>query len=129
MELMPLMNSSVGIFSLLSSILPLSIRLISRISLINDNRNREEMPILEIQSSTCSSSPMDWAAMVLMPMMAFMGVLISWLIRERKSLLAALACSAATRAAASSSFCLCSFKTTSVTSVRATHTRSSSLLI
>ena len=44
------------------------------------------MPIFAIQSATCSSSPMDWAAMVLMPMIAFMGVRISWLIRERNRL-------------------------------------------
>ena len=104
MELIPFRNSSVGIFSFFSSILPLSIRLISRISLISDSRKREEMPILEMQSATCSSSPMCWAAMVLIPMIAFMGVRISWLMRERKSDLAALACSAATSAAASSSF-------------------------
>ena len=36
--------------------------------------------------------------MVVMPMTAFMGVRISWLIRERKSDFARLACSAAVRA-------------------------------
>ena len=64
-----------------------------------------------------------------MPMMAFIGVRISWLMRERKSLLAALACSAATSAAASSSFCFCSRRTTSVTSARVMHTRPSSRLM
>ena len=101
----------------------------SRMSLIKESRNREEIPIFERQSATCSSSPMAWAAMALIPMMAFMGVRISWLMRERKSDLAAFACSAATSAAASFSFCRCSWRTMSVTSVRAMHTRPSSLLM
>ena len=46
-----------------------------------------------MQSATCSSSPMDWAAMVLMPMMAFMGVRISWLMRENSLSWIGLLCS------------------------------------
>ena len=47
--------------------------------------------------------------MVVMPMTAFMGVRISLLIRERKSDLARLACSAAVRA----SLMICRFRSAS----------------
>ena len=63
----------------------------------------EEKLILWRQSTT---RPWFWiwaAAMVAIPMMAFMGVRISWLMRERKSRLAVLACCAL--ASASLSVC------------------------
>ena len=74
---MPFKNSSIGIFSDFKSILPLSILLMSRISFISESRKRDEIPILEIQSATCSSFPIACAAIVLIPIIAFMGVRIS----------------------------------------------------
>ncbi len=61
-----------------------------------------------MQSATSPSLPIDCAAMALIPMMAFIGVLISCDIRERKLLFAVFACSAAASAAARISFCRCS---------------------
>ena len=78
--------------------MPLSMRLMSRMSLIRDRRNRPETSSLARQSAAAAGSSSCWNARVAMPRMAFMGVRISWLIRERNSLLAALACSAWARA-------------------------------
>ena len=82
---------------------PLSILDMSKTSLSSDMRCLEEKLILWRQSAT---RPWFWiwaAAMVAIPMMAFMGVRISWLMRERKSRLAVLACCAL--ASASLSVC------------------------
>ena len=93
----------MGIFSFFNSILPLSIRLISRDIIYQGTKGNGRDPIFEMQSSTCSSSPIDWAAMVLMPIIAFIGVRFHGSCGKRKSDFAAFACFAATRAAASSS--------------------------
>ena len=73
--------------------------------------------IFSIQSSilSCSST---WAlAIVAIPMMAFMGVRISWLMRARKSDLAWLACSADFSASLSCFDCFSSFFCNSLCSV------------
>ena len=57
--------------------------------------SREATEILSRQSRTRAGSPACRSAMAAMPMMAFMGVRMSWDMAERKLLLARLACSAA----------------------------------
>ena len=74
-----------------SFILPLSILDISRISLIRLSRYWEERSIFLRQSSTLSGSSFSLMAIPVIPMIAFIGVRISWDMRERKSLLARLA--------------------------------------
>ena len=63
--------------SSVSVTLPLSIRLMSRTSLIRDKRWRLATVILERQSTTLSRSSIWVPAMAVMPMMAFIGVRIS----------------------------------------------------
>ena len=65
-----------------------------------------ETVIFSRASSTRLFSSMCMAAIEVMPRMAFMGVRMSWLMRERKSLLARLAASA--RDTARASICCCS---------------------
>ena len=84
--------------SSISTILLLSILDMSSTSLISISRCLEEKVILDRQSSTRAGSSTEAAAMVVMPIMAFKGVRISWLIRDKNSLLAVLACSAASMA-------------------------------
>ena len=79
-------------------ILSLSILDMSSTSLMSISRCLEEKLIFCRQSSTREASPAEAAAMVVMPMMALRGVRISWLMRERKSLLAELARSAVSMA-------------------------------
>ena len=72
----------------------LSIFDISSTSLISISKCLEEKVIFERQSSTLAGSLTTAAAMVVIPMMAFNGVRISWLILDKNSLFAMLACSA-----------------------------------
>ena len=65
-----------------------SILLISNTSLIRLSRCLEEMEIFCRQSATRSRSPICATAKAVIPIMAFMGVRISWLMAERKSLFA-----------------------------------------
>ena len=62
------------------------------------NRCREERVILRRQFSTFPRSSRCALASVVIPIIAFIGVLISWLMEERKSLLARLASSASASA-------------------------------
>ena len=78
-------------------IFPLSIRLISRISLINLSRYWDEDRIFPRFSLTCSGTSSIIDVKSLSPTMAFMGVRISWLILERNSPFARLAASALSR--------------------------------
>ena len=80
---------SIFIFSL-----PLSILLMSSTSLIRPSRCLLERAILLRQFCSCCLLSMLAVAMAVMPTMAFIGVRISWLMLERKSLLALLAFSA-----------------------------------
>ena len=70
---------------------PLSILDISKISLMSASRNLAEFSTLSRQSHTRSGSSHDSLAMESIPMIAFMGVRMSWDMRERKSDLARLA--------------------------------------
>ena len=67
----------------------------SRTSLISASKWLLDSVIFARQSSTFSGCPSFMRASSVMPMMAFIGVRISWLMRERKSLLALLAATAA----------------------------------
>ena len=60
--------------------------------MINDKRCLEENAIFDRQSFTRFLSSRFAPAIVVMPTMMFMGVRISWDIRERKSFLASLDC-------------------------------------
>ena len=93
-------------FLLLISIFPVSILDISRISLIRDSRYLDEASIFRKQSWTLGVSSIFICPMVLIPIMAFMGVLISWLILDRKSDLALFAALAAASASRKSCSCL-----------------------
>ena len=79
-------------------ILPLSILATSKTSLMSDSRKRDDKAILFRHSLSRSGLPTFMPAMAVIPMIAFIGVLMSCDIRERNSLLAWLACSAATSA-------------------------------
>ena len=81
---------------------PLSIRLMSRISLIRDSRCSLEVEILARYSFTFSWLSTWEAAREVNPMMAFMGVRISWDMLFRNVVLAELALSARSKAASSS---------------------------
>ena len=85
-------------------ILELSILLMSRISLTRLSRCLEDTDIFFRQSATLSLSSKWAAARAVIPVIAFMGVRISWLMADRNSLFALLASSA--RASASSSIFL-----------------------
>ena len=85
---------------------PLSILDMSRISLIRLSRSLPERMILLKHSSSLALSSISFLAISAKPRMAFMGVLISWDILFRNTLLALLADSA--MAKASSSFFLAS---------------------
>ena len=75
-------------------ILPLSIRDISRISLIKDKRYCVEVSIFARHSDTFFSSPTTLCAILVIPTIAFIGVRISWDIRDKNSVFALLAISA-----------------------------------
>ena len=78
--------------------LPLSILAISSTSLIRFKRWLLAVVILARQSWIRSLSSRYLPAMAVIPIMAFIGVRISWLIRERNSFLAILAALAASKA-------------------------------
>ena len=103
------------IFSTFRVVLPLSMRLMSRISFMMPSSNWPEFSSL----SRCSASFSGWCSSffirVVMPMMAFMGVRISWLMLARKSVLALLARSADCNASAAMS---CACRSSSFTCVR-----------
>ena len=82
----------------LSFSFPLSTLEISRMSLMSVSRWLPARPILRRLSPVDSTSPRFFPAMAVRPMMAFMGVRMSWDMVERKSVFALLAC-AASRAA------------------------------
>ena len=79
---------------ILGVIFPLSILDISRTSLIRLSRCWLESSIFFRQSSIFSGSFIWEKAIFVMPTMAFIGVRISWLMRERKSDFARFAFSA-----------------------------------
>ena len=94
-------SSKISKGSFCSTILLLSIFDISSTSLISISRCLEEKVILERQSSALAGSSSEAAAIAVILMMAFKGVRISWLIRDRKSLFAMLARSAVSMASCS----------------------------
>ena len=84
---------------------PFSIFDMSRTSLIRLKRCFPERLIFFRHSSTLSRSSMCAAAIAVIPMMAFMGVRISWLMLERNRLFALLAALALSRALLRASRC------------------------
>ena len=100
----PMLNSSSDKISR-----PLSIFDISNTSLIRLSNNLDAPLIFSIQSSSRSRSSTCALAMAVIPMIAFMGVRISWLMRARKSDLAWLAFSAESSASFNCSDCSWSF--------------------
>ena len=82
--------------------LPLSMRLMSKMSLMRLSRWVEEDWILPRYSRTFSGWSMRLPARAVKPTMAFMGVRMSWDIFDKKALLAALALLARSRASSSS---------------------------
>ena len=82
-------------FPTVSSSRPFSIMERSSTSLMSASRWLLDSMIFARQSSTFSGCPSFMRASSVMPMMAFIGVRMSWLMRERKSLLALLAATAA----------------------------------
>ena len=110
-------NSPISNSSSVSKICPLSTLDISKTSLIKFNNNLEETIIFFKQSTIRSRSSICILAIVVIPIMAFIGVRISWLIRDKKSDLAWFADLATCRASWSN--CLCrSSSRTSIISVR-----------
>ena len=97
---MPLKENS----SLRSTSRPDSMRLMSRMSLISPSRCRALSPIFSRYSRVWGRRVSSFRARLFRPMMAFMGVRISWLMLDRKAVLALLACSAAASASASARF-------------------------
>ena len=77
--------------SFLRESLPLSILDISSTSLIRLSKWLLESPIFFRQSNTRSRSSICVVAMAVIPKIAFIGVLISWLIFDRNWLFASLA--------------------------------------
>ena len=85
-------------------ILPDSMRDMSRISLIMLKRCWADTPIFSRCSLVFCGISGSLKAILSRPMMAFIGVRISWLILERKEVLALLASSAAASASPSARF-------------------------
>ena len=101
--------------------LPLSIFDILKILLISSSKWAELLPILLRQSSVLTLFSIFCLAIVVIPMIAFMGVRISWLICDKKALFASLAVCAATKASFNS--CCCSISRRRSSSIkRATRT-------
>ena len=96
-------------------ILPLSIRLISRTSLIRLSRWFPDVIIFFRYSFTWSFWSMWVVASAVNPTMAFMGVRISWDILDRNVLLALFARFACKRASSSRFFCSISLRISSST--------------
>ena len=88
-----MLHSFSSIFSL-----PDSMRLMSSTSLMRESRWLEELMIFLRYSCTRSRLSMFVSASVVKPIMAFMGVRMSWDMLERKSVLARLAAFAASSA-------------------------------
>ena len=101
---------------------PLSIRLISRISLIRLSRCWPDTLIFFRYSLTRSMLSICAVARAVNPIMAFIGVRISCDILFRNTVLALLACSAAASASRRASSCFCSRRFSSVASRVATNT-------
>ena len=99
-----------------------SILLISSTLFIRLMRCPEDRDIFFRQSATRSLSSIWTAASSVMPMIAFIGVRMSWLMAERNSLLPRLASSARASASLSSSFLRRSSASMSVTSARSIQT-------
>ena len=123
-ELISVISSLRQNGSSVSSIFPFSIFDISRISLIRSSRWLLDMSIFVRHSLTFSGSLILDAAMEVMPMIAFIGVLISWDIWARKLLFASLAFLAASYAASSAFLFLssCSFSSSTLWTARMTFT-------
>ena len=81
-----------------SIIFPDSIRLISRISLISPSKCLALSPIFSKHSLVSGSRFVFLSARLSRPIMAFIGVRISWLILDKKAVFALFACSAASSA-------------------------------
>ena len=104
-----LSNSSLILnASSVSMILSLSSLDISSTSLIRFNKSLEEMVIFFKQSAIRIWSSMCRPAIAVIPTMALIGVRMSWLIRDRKSVLARLAALALCKASCNSFFCFLS---------------------
>ena len=100
---------------MISSILPLSILDIFSTSLINFKRCPDACSIFPRQSITRSGSPIFSEAIRVIPIIAFIGVRISWDIFDKKILFARLARSACSWANSIASFnCSCCFLTVSI---------------
>lgn len=99
--------------------LPLSMRLMSSTSLIRLGRCSLEVLIFRRYSLTSSLLSRCVSAREVKPMMAFMGVRMSWDMLLRNWVFARLACSAAVSAVESTSFFLRSVCTTSSTFLKA----------
>ncbi len=82
-------------WSIFKVILPLSILDMSSTSLISPSRCWLEREIFFRQCCTCWRFSILAVAIAVMPTMAFMGVRMSWLMLDKNSLFALLACSAA----------------------------------
>ena len=88
-------------FSSLRLILPLSIRDMSSTSLIRDSKCPEAAVILFRHDSTFSLSSRFFKAIFVIPIIPFIGVLMSWDMEEKKAVLARLLFCACVRASAS----------------------------
>ena len=106
---------------------PLSILLMSRISLIRLSKWLLEESTFCRLSFTCSLLSIWLAAMVVKPIMAFIGVRMSWDILERKVVFARLACCACIKASCRAWVCSRCFFSVSVISFVTTITIISSV--
>ena len=97
-------------------VLPLSILLMSSTSLMRLSRWWLEEVIFRVYSRTLAASSASLASRVVKPMMAFMGVRMSWDILDRNALLASLARLAWDRASRRRVFCSSSTRVASSTS-------------
>ena len=100
-------NCCKSTFSSRGRKVPLSIREIFKISLINFNNKSPAKPILCRQSWICSRLLLPLAISV-KPKIAFIGVRISWLMLNKNLVLASLATLALAKAASSCCLCSCS---------------------
>ena len=111
-------NSGKSIFIWFNVIFDRSILLISSTSLMRLNRCLLEIEIFCRQSATRSRLSIWAAASVVIPTIAFIGVLISWLMEDRNPLFARLASSARSSACSNACFACLSAVSMSVTSAR-----------
>ena len=101
---------------------PDSMRLISRMSLMMLSRCCAERPIFCRCSRVSGEMPGSFRAMRSRPMMAFIGVRISWLMLERKAVFALFAWLASSSAMLSDSRCCASSRIISFRSVMSMNT-------